>query len=360
MARIDQLLPAAHVGDATGDSARDLAAALRRAGHQADLYGLTVDAPLLGEVRPFEEFPAPREGDLTLLHFAMPSPLTAALQGCGGRRGIVYHNLTPPPLLLPWCPDIARLTALGRAELAALAGSGAVDLAIGVSEYSTRDLEATGFARTATLPLPLDLRRYDVAPDTNLAARLQSGPPFVLTVGRIAPNKGLEELLRVAAYYLRHIDPDVAFLIAGGHRGLEPYYEALLGLHADLELDDRVRFLGRVDHRDLVALYCNARAYACASLHEGFCAPLVEAMYFGIPILARAAAAIPETLAGAGVMFDEPEPAALAEMLHVLMTDAELRGQLADRGHARVRRFAPAQVTERWVSTLEGLLESSP
>lgn len=356
MARIDQLLPAAHAGDATGDSARDLAAALRAAGHQAALYGLTVDAELLDEVRPFEEFPPPRAGDLTLLHFALPSPLTAALRDCGGKRGIVYHNLTPPSLLLPWCPDVARLTALGRDELRSLAGSGAVDLAIGVSDYNTRDLQATRFAHTATLPLPLDLRRYDTSPDTVLASRLRTGPRYVLTVGRIAPNKDLETLLRVAAYTLRYIDPDVAFLIVGGHRGLEDYMEALLALHTELGLDDRVRFLGRVEHRDLVALYRSAAGYLCTSRHEGFCAPLLEAMHFGVPILARAAAAVPETLAGAGILFDDADPAAVAEMLHVVMTDDGLRRQLRERGRERVQRFAPGQVTDRWVATLERVL----
>lgn len=360
MARIDQLLPAAHIGDATGDSARDLAAALRHAGHDAGLYALTIDAPLQDRVRPFDDFPAPRSGDLTILHFALPSPLTAALRGCAGRRAVVYHNLTPPAQLLPWCPEVAGLTAAGRDELQALAASGAVDLAIGVSAYNTADLDATGFTRTTTLPLPLNVHRYDVEQDTVLAARLRSAPPYVLSVGRIAPNKRLEDLLRAAAYYLRHVEPDTNFFIVGGHRGLEAYYEALLALHAELGLDDRVRFLGRVQHRELVTLYANAGAYLCTSTHEGFCAPLLEAMHFGVPILARAAAAVPETLGGAGVLFDEPEPAALAEMLHVLVADAELRARLSQRGRARLDAFAPDRVNRRWVDTLENLLTGTP
>lgn len=356
MARIDQLLSAAHVGDATGDSAFDLRAALRSAGHHADVYACQMDEALEGQALPFRDFPPPAADGLTLLHFALASPLTAALQACQGRRAIVYHNLTPPEQLLPWAPELARQTARGRGELEDLAASGAVDLAIGVSEFNRRDLEASGFRRTVTLPLPLDLRRYRVDLDPVLAERLRSGPRYVLSVGRIAPNKRLEQLLRTAAYFLRHVDPDVCFLIVGGSSGLETYEAALTQLHGDLGLDERVRFLGRVRHDVLVTLYTHASAYFCTSTHEGFCAPLLEAMHFGVPILARAAAAVPETLGGAGILFDEPDPASLAEMLQLLLIDTALRAHLRESGRSRVAEFAPERVSRRWVETLENVL----
>lgn len=356
MARIDQLLPAAHAGDATGDAAASLAAALRARDHTADLYALSIDAEIRDRVHPFTAYPAPGPGDLTLLHYALPSPLSEALIGYAGHRAIVYHNLTPPELLLPFCPDIARLTSAGRDQLQWLAATGKVDLAIGVSGYNTADLEATGFARTATLPLSIDLGRYEVEPDRVLTERLQEAPPIFLTVGRVAPNKRIEDILRFAAYYLRHIEPNAWFLIVGGTRGLEPYYDALVELHAELGLDHRVRFLGRVSHEDLVALYRAASVYLCTSLHEGFCAPLLEAMHFGVPILARAAAAVPETLGGAGVLFEEPDPAAVAEMLHLMATDEPLRARLRDLGRARVADFSPERVTAAWVEALESFL----
>ena len=356
MARIDQLLPAAHAGDATGDAAASLAAALRQRGHEANLYALTIDAEIRDRVRPFAEYPQPGPDDLTLLHYALPSPLSEALADYEGRRAIVYHNLTPPELLLPFCPEIARLTAIGRDQLQMLARSGRVDLAIGVSGYNTEDLDRTGFDNTVTLPLPLDLSRYDVEPDRVLGERLRDAPPIFLTVGRVAPNKRLEDLLRFAAYYLRHIEPNAWFLIVGGTRGLEPYHDALLELHAELGLDHRVRFLGRVSHADLVALYHAARVYLCTSLHEGFCAPLLEAMHFEVPILARAAAAVPETLGGGGMLFDDPDPAPVAEMLHLMATDTTLRTELQTRGRARVAGFSPAAVTEVWIETLERFL----
>ncbi len=357
---MDQLLPAAHAGDATGGAALHLASALEEAGYEAGLYALTVDSGMRDRVRPFADFAPPSADDTTLLHFALPSRLSRVLTECAGRRIVVYHNLTPPELLLPHSPEVARLAAIGRSELEELASSGTVDLAIGVSEFNTADLRRVGFRTTATLPLPMDMSGYDQSPDLLRAAELARGPAPFITVGRIAPNKRLEDFLRTAAYYLRYIEPNAHFLVVGGSRGMEGYLDALLALGERLGLDDRVRFLGRVEHRELIAVYRAAAAYLCTSVHEGFCAPLLEAMHFGVPILARNAAAVPETLGGAGITFDgaqsdvasSGDPASIAETLHALATDDQLRAHLQARGRQRVARFAPQQVASEW---LEGL-----
>lgn len=353
--RIDQLLPAAHPGDATGDAARALAGALRRAGHQADIYALDVDPPLRSVVRPFRDFPSPGPGDVTVLHFTLPSPLSQTLASCSGHRVLVYHNLTPPELLLPHCPEIARLTALGRRELRRLAAEGAVDLAIGVSRYNTGDLAAAGFPTTATLPLPLNFDRYDTEPDPLLAECLSGGGPTFLTVGRVAPNKRIEDFLKLAAYYLRYITPRARFVVVGSTSGLEAYARSLTGLHAALGLDQRVIFTGRVSLAELIAYYRAATAYVCTSAHEGFCVPLLEAMKFDLPILARRAAAIPETLGNAGILVDSEDPAEWAELLQLVSEDAGLRARLRQRGRERLASFDGDRVAARWRAALEAL-----
>jgi len=255
--RIDQLLASAHDGDATGDAALSLARALRAAGHRADLYALEVDPPLRDRVRPFADFPAPGDDDTTLLHFNIPSPLADRLVEMAGRRAIVYHNLTPPELLLPWCPELARLTALGRRQLEALSDSGRVDLAVGVSRFNARDLQGAGFPpeATATAPLFVDLARFEEPPAPVLEDELsRSDMPLFLTVGRVAPNKRIEDFLKLAAYYLRWVSPRARFAVVGGTRGLEAYVDRLAALRTELGLDAlrtaAVNNLKRVIHRD--------------------------------------------------------------------------------------------------------------
>jgi len=354
--RVTQLLPAAHAGDATGDSALHLAAALRQVGYEAAVHALTIDEGLRGTVQPMEALAAPGPDDLTLLHFAIPSPLSELLMKADGTRAIVYHNLTPPELLLPFCPEIAALTARGAAQLRELAASGRIDAAIGVSDFNCEGLRAAGFEDPTTLPLALDLSQYEVASDPIVAAQEAVSPTTFLTVGRVAPNKRLESFLRAAAYYVDHIDPHAQFVIVGGNRGLERYSDALAELASSLGLDGRLRWAGRVPLADLVGWYRSADVYMCTSEHEGFCAPLLEAMHFGVPILARHAAAIPETLGDAGLTFVDENPATLAEMMHVLATDPPTRERLIANGHHRVKLFAPARVMERWLAAVNEMI----
>ena len=354
--RVTQLLPAAHAGDATGGSALHLAVALRQAGYQATVHALTIDEGLRDAIQPLEDLAALGPSDLTLLHFAIPSPLSDLLLRSDGARAIVYHNLTPPELLLPFCPDVAALTARGAIELRELAASNRIDLAIGVSEFNCAGLRAAGFEHPRALPLALDLAQYDVASDPIVAAREAAAPTTFLTVGRIAPNKRLESFVRAAAYYVDHIDPHAQFVIVGGNRGLERYSDALARMATDLGLDGRLRWTGRVPLADLVAWYRAADVYLCTSEHEGFCAPLLEAMHFGLPILARHAAAIPETLGEAGLTFVGDDAATLAEMMHVLAADTPTRDRLIANGRKRVAAFAPQAVMQRWLGAVDEII----
>jgi len=354
--RVTQLLPAAHVGDATGNSALHLAAALRATGYEAAVHALTIDEGLRGTVQPMESLAPAGPEDLTLLHFAIPSPLSELLIETNGTRGIVYHNLTPPELLLPFCPDIAALTARGADELRMLASSGRIDAVIGVSDFNCAGLRDAGFEHPRTLPLALDLSQYDVDSDPIVEAQESASPTTFLTVGRVAPNKRLESFVRAAAYYVEQVDPHAQFVVVGGNRGLERYSDALAELGSKLGLDGRLRWIGRVPLADLVGWYQRADAYICTSEHEGFCAPLLEAMHFGVPILARHAAAIPETLGEAGLTFDDDDPARLAEMMHLLATDAPTREALIARGHERVIQFAPEAVMRRWLEAVNEMI----
>src|SRR5690606_22841335 len=196
---INQWVPAAHAGDAVGDNARQLRALFRRLGHTSDLFALTIDDALEDDVRRWS-WAESRDADVTILHFAMPSPLSAAFATLPGARVLCYHNVTPPHFFAPFDRGIAALTVRGRRELASLAGR--VDLALGVSDYNRRELEAMGFEPTGILPLLVDTARLRAAPPVPpLERMLQDGLANILFVGRIAPNKKIEDHIRMAEVY---------------------------------------------------------------------------------------------------------------------------------------------------------------
>jgi glycosyltransferase involved in cell wall biosynthesis len=351
---INQWVPAAHRGDAIGDSARRVRELLRRLGHGSDIFALTIDDDLRGDVLPFAD-PAARRGDATIFHFALPSPMTAAFATLGGARILQYHNITPAAFFAPYSPGLFRLAALGRQELASLRGR--VDLALGDSEFNRQELEALGFAPTGVLPIAVDTDRITAGPPRPALEKiLGDGLMNILFVGRIVPNKKIEDHIRLAEVYKRYVDSHYRFIFVGRTDGVPAYYAQIRALVAELRmLPDRFWFTGAVPDEDLAAFYRWADVYVSLSEHEGFCVPLVEAMAADVPILAYAAGAVPETLGGAGLMFSPKDLEVAAEMLGMLVYDRPLRQRVLAGQRRRLQDFSPAALESRVSEVLRSL-----
>ena len=153
---INHWVPAAHKGDAIGDSARRVRDLLRAMGHESDVYALTIDEERRHDVRPFGD-PSAARGEVTIFHYALPSSMTAAFRSLGSGRVLQYHNVTPARYFAPYDPALFRLASLGREELGTLVGH--VDLALGDSDYNRQELEAMGFAPTGVFPIAVDTGR---------------------------------------------------------------------------------------------------------------------------------------------------------------------------------------------------------
>jgi L-malate glycosyltransferase len=343
---VNQWVPAAHRGDAIGDSARRVRDLLRGSGHISELYALTIDDDLRGEVLPFTD-PGATRGEVTIFHFALPSAMTEAFARLDGRRILQYHNITPAHFFAGYAPGLFRLAALGRRELQSLAGR--VDLALGDSEFNRQELEALGFTRTGVLPIAVNTERITAAPPRPALEKiLGDGLMNILFVGRIVPNKKIEDHIRLAEVYKRYVDSFYRFIFVGRYDGVPAYYAQVRALIAELKmLPDRFWFTGPVPDEDLGAFYRWADAYVSLSEHEGFCVPLVEAMAADVPVLAYAAGAVPETLGGAGLLFAPKDLEVAAEMLGMLVYDRPLRARVIEGQRRRLADFAPARVEAR-------------
>ncbi len=351
---VNQWVPAAHRGDAIGDSARRVREMLRAQGYASDIYALTIDEDLRGDVRPFADADA-RRGDVTLFHFALPSPMTEAFAGLAGRRVLQYHNITPASFFAPYSPGLFRLAALGRRELQSLAGC--VDLALGDSEFNRSELESLGFPRTGVLPIAVNTERITSAPRRPALERiLADGLINILFVGRIVPNKRIEDHIRLAEIYKRNVDSYYRFIFVGRYDGVPSYYAQVRALIDQFQmLPDRFWFTGPVPDEDLGAFYRWADVYVSLSEHEGFCVPLVEAMAADVPVLAYAAAAVPETLGGAGMLFAPKDLEVAAEMMGMLVYDRAVRDTVIEGQRRRLLDFSPERIELRLTEIIRGL-----
>jgi glycosyltransferase involved in cell wall biosynthesis len=335
---VNQWIPAAHRGDAIGDSARRVRDLLREQGHVSEIYALSIDEDMRGDVRPFEE-PEAKRGDLTIFHFAVPSPMTEAFAALPRGRVLQYHNITPAHFFAPYDPGIFRIAVAGRRELASLASR--TDLALGDSDYNRQELEALGFARTGVMPIAVDTARITNAPrHPAIETILGDGLTNVLFVGRIVPNKKIEDIVRLAEQFKRYIDARYRFIFVGRTDGVPRYYATVRALIDEYEmLPDRFWFAGAVSDWELAAFYRHASVYLSMSEHEGFCVPLVEAMASGVPVLAYASSAVTETLGGAGVTFAPKDMEYAAELLGQLAFDPDVRARVIEGQSRRLEAF---------------------
>ena len=357
--RIDQLVPAFHRGDAIGDTAFHLRNSLRARGFASDIYCLNHDPELAGEARLFADFPTPGAGDITILHFALPSPLTDGLLRLPSRKFIIYHNITPPEFFAPYHAEMARLCRIGREELARLAP--AIEVGLADSEYNRLELEALGVRTTREFPLHVDFARYERPASPFVRGLFEDGRTNILFVGRIVPNKRVEDLIKVAFYYKKYVSPLVRLIVVGKTSSLPVYYRSLVRMADEFYLKpEEITFTGHVPDEEMYALYRASHVFLSLSEHEGFCLPLVESMVFDLPIVAYASTAVPYTLGGAGVLLREKRVDRTAELVDIVAKDAALRAAIVAGQRRRLAAFQAAQDEAFLFREFEPLLRARP
>lgn len=338
---IHQLLPDIVYGDAISQQACAIRAHLRRQGYESEIFVKRRDEQMAMAAHLFDETqPEPAAG--LLYHHSIGSALTAFAVAHAGPKCLIYHNITPAEFYAPYRPGFAWMLETGRTYLGRLARH--FPCAVGDSAFNASELAARGFHAPGVLPIIVDPDKWNIAPDADLMTRLQDGRANLLYVGRIAPNKQQARLVEAFAHY-RALDSSARLVIAGEGRAYDPYCQHVLATIARLDLAAHVEVTGQITDAALLAYYRTAHLYLSLSEHEGFGAPLVEAMWFDVPVLALRATAVPETLDTAGVLFAPTASLAdIAARAYQLAHDAELRRTVVAAERTRRLAFTPASV----------------
>ena len=336
-------VPTLAPSDAVSDQARHQVRLLRSWGHDAvlvaDGWHPDCDHEVIGLGRAFAEGPS----CAWVVHFSIWADGVADIVAApGGPKILVFHNVTPPELVPPGL--VADRCERAISELPGLAG--AWDLVIADSTFNAADLHAAGFGPVEVVPLLL--------PHTPPVARAERGDG-VLFVGRIAPSKGVDDLVKAFALLRRLHRPSATLDLVGSAAGWERY---AAGLEALVERAgcDGITWRGAVSDEERDALYARAGVVCLLSRHEGFCAPLVEAMRAGAPVVARDVGAVAETLGGGGILLPDGDPRLAAEALAAVVNDPGLRERLRAGAAGALARVEPDAVEERLRATIGAAL----
>jgi len=353
------MLPTLAYGDAIGNHVLEIRDLLRAWGYSSEIFAERWHPRLAKECRPFREYRRFSHPDnLLFWHYSISGEVNRFALALPDRVVLYYHNITPAHFFYGVNGELARQLDEARQGLAALATR---VQAIAASTFNRQELEKLGFQVLATVPYILNFESLDRGARGREGQEIRrrfggNGTADWLYVGRLAPNKCIQDLVKAFYYYHHWIHPASRLLLVGTGEGMDSYVRDLYRLVTRLDLDGSVAFVGHYGGLDgLAAFYQMASLYVSMSEHEGFCIPLVEAMYYDLPVIAYASTGVPITMGDAGVLVHEKDYPAIAEMAHELASNTDLRDRILVGQRTRLRDHGADKARTMFRQALDGL-----
>ena len=334
---IEQFLPAFHYGDAIGNSTLSFHRFLKSKGIESRIIALTIDEILEDVAIPFKDYKEDKNS-IKILHFAIPSPLTDFFKSVKGKKVMIYHNITPPEFFIDFSEDLVKFTNAGREHLKQLKDT--FDLNISDSDYNGKELSDLGYENVKTFPIIINLNDYKKPYNKAYYNLLKNERKNIIFVGRVTPNKKIEDLIKTLFFYKKYINPSIRLIIAGNTKTLPKYYHAVKDLAARFILtQDDVFFTGHIPFDELLSVYKLGDIFLSMSEHEGFCLPLIESNLFQIPVIAYNAGAVSQTLGNSGILINHKEFDKVAALIDEVLNNGVLNKELKIKAENRIKEY---------------------
>lgn len=297
--------------------------------------------------------------DVIMYHLCIGTPLNNDICDYECKKVLVYHNITPPEFLEKYNRGLAGACEEGLRQLVMMRPY--FQLCLADSEFNRQDLIRAGYDEDKITVIPPFVSRKDFEnePDFDIVKKYRDGWTNILFVGRVSPHKKYEDLIRIFDYYKKNINPKSRLILAGGV--MDNYYECLSAYVKELGLRD-VIFTKQIPFSALLAFYRTASVFLCASEHEGYCIPLIEAMIFNIPVIGFDAGAVKDTMGGAGILVQDKSPVLVSKIIEELERNEELRGHVLERQNNYLETLTEDKLFVRfrdWVQNLDRIEDIS-
>ena len=351
--QVHQVLATLGYGDAIGNEAIGIQRVLREAGYESRIYVQTADPKvehLTDDYRFLLEDSHP--DNILIHHFSIGSRASRVAFALPDRMILIYHNITPPEYFVGVNKTLVTECYSGRREL--MAYTARCDLALGDSAFNQAELDKMGFPRTGVLPVIPDFTHLDLHPNPLLAKTFDDEWTNVLFVGRLIPNKRIEDVIRFFHAYRIRYNATSRLILVGSHNGFADYHASITEFIHRFSTPE-VHLIGHVSNEELTALYDVCDLFLSASEHEGFCVPLIEAFYKQIPVLAFNATAVQATLDGGGILYEHKDPRHVASLMHAVLSDDALEQEIINAQNAALRRLRE----QDFAATLLGFVDQA-
>ncbi len=350
---IEQFLPAFHYGDAIGNSTLSLHKCLLEKGIDSRIISLTIDENMRDKASFFKDYRENPES-IKILHFAVPSELTDFFIKTKGKKVMVYHNITPAHFFVGFSDEFVKFTNEGRNHLKRLKDS--FDMSIADSEYNAQELRELSFRNVFVFPIMINFEEYSKPFNKPYYNLLNDERKNIIFVGRISPNKKIEDLIKVLFFYKKFISPSIRLIVAGNTATLPKYFYSVRDLASRFFLtSDDIVFTGHIPFDELLSVYKLGNIFLSMSEHEGFCLPLIESCCFQVPIIAYDAGAVSETLDEAGIIVKNKNYEYIAGLVDEVIFNKKLNSKLKNYEKKRVENYFKDSNPEKFLLILNKL-----
>ena len=343
--KIIQVLPTINYGDAVSNDALNIYNFLKRKGYKTLIYAENIDKKLKDKVEKIENLKKVDKNDIIIYHKSTGTKMTFDLEYFKCKKIIRYHNITPEKYFKKYNKFLYNLVKYGRRGLEH--ASKYMDYGLAVSNYNKKELDELGYKNVEVMPILIPFEDYEKIPDKKIIEKYNDGKKNILFVGRIVPNKTQEDIIKSFYYYYKYINKDSRLIFVGNDNGFENYSDLLKKLVKELGLENDVVFPGHIKFEEILAFYKVADLFLCMSEHEGFCVPLVESMFFEVPILAYNSSAIKDTLGNSGVIVNKKDYFLISELMNYILSDENVKKEIIKNQNKRLEDFKLEKVEKQ-------------
>lgn len=345
--KIIQVAATFKYGDAIGNDILALNCLIKKMGYKTDIYAENLSPKLKNKSKHISKLNNLKSDDIMIYHLSIGTDLNFNLPNYLCKKILIYHNITPPHFFYGYDDNASKNCLYGLEGAKFL--SDKVDYCLADSEYNKKDLINMGFkTKIDVLPILIPFDDYKKNPNVNLLNKYNDDFVNILFVGRVAPNKKHQDVITSFYYYKKYINKNSRLIFVGSYNEGDLYYNALLKFIEKLKLSDII-FTNSVAFDDILSYYHLADVFLCMSEHEGFCVPLVEAMYFKVPVIAYDSCAVPETLGNGGIVIKNKNFIEIAELIHKLIVDVDLKEKVVNNQKNRLKHFSSKNVEDKFI-----------
>lgn len=347
--RVCQFATGFHPGDAISQEMISFDSYFKKIGFNSEIYAEHIGSAVKKNAHKYNRYKS-HKFDVIVYHHSIHSNVLDWVLKQPCKKILIYHNVTPAHFFEPYDLQFSYLLSQGKNELIAVKDQFSFCLAD--SEFNRSELIDMGYEKVSVLPILYDFSNLD---GDHVIRNSFEGIKIVF-VGRISPNKKQDDLIRFAEIYRKYFRSDFQVQLVGyASPASKPYLDELEKLIRFYDLEDFIHLSGYVTQKELNGYYRNADIFLSMSEHEGFCVPLLEAMYCQIPVLAYDAGAVRDTLGGAGLLLKEKNYPMICETIEEILDNSKFRSNIIQKQNQRLTHYKKSLQEEILVRAIQDI-----